>query len=672
LTLQASSPTVPTGLIAAYGFDAGSGTTAADASGNGITGNIHDAAWTTSSKFGKALSFNGSSNYVDLGNPASLQITGSMTWSAWVMATGDPADDGQIVAKGWQFKTSPDTGPHTFGVAVAPAGSPSSLTQRYSKTVRALNTWYYVAGVYNASARTLDIYVNGVLDNGVLRGTVPAAQASSSRNVTIGMNSDGYNFKGVIDEVRIYGRPLSQAEIQKDMTTAISTYSATPASVTAPATAAIRVQKPDSASSPDAGTALSAQPRHAVSSLSCTPRTVSAGGQTTCELRVTPSSTPLELHLTSSSSQVKTPTVVSARPNQSTLTFQATVEPAAKQQSAAVSATLGDSQVEDTIQVTPTAGPVLTVPDQQIAKFGSTLRFTVSAVDPADMPLQLAAARVPAGASFDPASGQFTWVPTAAQSGKHEISFVATNSASQTSTAQVTIEVDSGTPVANGSEPLACSPNAIADLTGRWLAEAGAILSDPTAGSMDLGGTRVKVNGRYVPVLAASATDVKFLCPVLEPGTPLSVVVETGAGATEPLSSTMREASPRILPLDGSPRKQGLVSFAGTSDLVMDRNPDVQAHPAQPGDAILIWATGLGLAAESSAGTVLVRFGDVYAQAEAVHAVAGHAGVYTVQVRVPAGLAFSDAVPVEIQVTAPDGRQLSSPSVTTSIESVRQ
>jgi uncharacterized protein (TIGR03437 family) len=134
----------------------------------------------------------------------------------------------------------------------------------------------------------------------------------------------------------------------------------------------------------------------------------------------------------------------------------------------------------------------------------------------------------------------------------------------------------------------------------------------------------------------------------------------------------MREASPRILPLDGSPRKQGLVSFAGTSDLVMERNPDVQAHPAQPGDAILIWATGLGPAAESSTGTVLVRFGDVYAQAEAVHAVAGHAGVYTVQVRVPAGLAFGDAVPVEIQVTAPDGRQLNSPSVTTSIEPVRQ
>ncbi len=670
LTLQTATTTVPTGLVAAYSLDAGSGTTITDASGHGITGTIHGATWTTTSKFGKALSFNGTNNYVDLGNPASLQITGSMTWSAWIMATANPADDGQILAKGWEFKTSPDTGPHTFGVAVAGRGS---LTQRYSKTVRALNTWYYVASVYNASARTLDIYVNGVLDNGVLSGTVPAAQARSSLNVNIGRRFGGYYFKGVIDEVRIYGRALSQAEIQRDMTAAISTYSAAPASqtVTAPATAAIRVQKPGSASSPDSATATAAQPRHAVSSLSCTPGTVSAGGQTTCELRVTPSPTPFELRLTSTSSQVKTPAVVYARPNQSSLTFQATVEPAAKQQSAAVSATLGDSQVADTIQVTPASGPVLTVPDKQIARFGSAVRFTVGAVDPADMPLQLAAARVPAGASFDPASGQFTWVPTAAQAGKYEIAFAATNSARQTSTAQVTIEVDSGTPVTD-SDLLACSPNAIAALTGRWLAESDSILSDPTAGSMDLGGTRVKVNGRYVPVLAASAMDVKFLCPVLEAGTPLAVVVETAAGATEPLNSTMREASPRILPLDGSARKQGLVSFAGTADLVMERNPGVLAHPAQPGDAILIWATGLGSAAESSSGTVLVRFGDVYTQADAVHAVAGHAGVYTVQVRVPAGLAFGDAVPVELQVTVSDGRQLSSPGVTAGIEPVRQ
>ena len=151
-----------------------------------------------------------------------------MTWSAWVEAAADPADDGQIVAKaddasGWQLKTSPDTGPHTFGVRVA--GATNTLAQRYSTTVRSLNGWYHVAGVYNASAQTLDIYVNGVLDNGTLKGTIPAAQINSAVNVNIGRRSggSGYYFNGVIDDVRIYNRALSQAEIQADMNTPVGT-----------------------------------------------------------------------------------------------------------------------------------------------------------------------------------------------------------------------------------------------------------------------------------------------------------------------------------------------------------------------------------------------------------------------------------------------------------------
>src|SRR5206468_2767973 len=120
---------------------------------------------------------------------------------------------------GWQFKTSPDTGQHTFGVGVA--GATNTFVQRYSATVRSLNVWYHVAGVYNASARTLDIYVNGVLNNGTLSGTIPASQINSAVNVNIGRRSGGYYFNGVIDDVRIYNRALSQAEIQADMNTPV-------------------------------------------------------------------------------------------------------------------------------------------------------------------------------------------------------------------------------------------------------------------------------------------------------------------------------------------------------------------------------------------------------------------------------------------------------------------
>lgn len=216
--------TVPAGLVAAYSFSEGSGTTVADLSGNGNTGTIVNAAWTSGGKYGNALQFNGSTSYVDVGNGASLQLTGSMTIEAWINAAANPADDGQIVAKsdgsaGWQFKTSPDTGPHTFGVAVSADGS--SRTQRYSSTTRSLNTWYHVAGVYDATAGILNIYVNGVLNNGSLVGTIPTSQFNQTVNVNIGRRTGGFYFNGTLDEIRVYNRALSVSEIQADMNTPV-------------------------------------------------------------------------------------------------------------------------------------------------------------------------------------------------------------------------------------------------------------------------------------------------------------------------------------------------------------------------------------------------------------------------------------------------------------------
>jgi hypothetical protein len=82
-----------------------------------------------------------------------------------------------------------------------------------------LNTWYHVAGVYNATTLTLDIYVNGILDNGILRGIIPSSQVIPNINANIGRRAAGYYFNGIVDDVRVYDRALSQAEIQTIMNT---------------------------------------------------------------------------------------------------------------------------------------------------------------------------------------------------------------------------------------------------------------------------------------------------------------------------------------------------------------------------------------------------------------------------------------------------------------------
>lgn len=220
---QPPSTAATTGLLAAYGFGEGAGTTTADASGAGITGTLNGAAW-ASGKNGSGLSFNGTSSYVSLGNPAALAVTGSISVSAWVNESGNVSDDGIIIARsngagGWELKSSPDTGARTFAFGVYdPTGA---YVARYSRTVRALGTWYHVAGVYDAAAQALHVYVNGVLDDGALWNTVPASISAPSLSTNIGTRSASFNIKGILDDVRVYGRALSQAEIQADMNVAV-------------------------------------------------------------------------------------------------------------------------------------------------------------------------------------------------------------------------------------------------------------------------------------------------------------------------------------------------------------------------------------------------------------------------------------------------------------------
>ena len=72
----------PPGLVAAYAFDEGSGTTAVDASGNGRTGAVVGAG-RTAGRYGGALSFDGTNDYVGLPALGTFYNAG-FTLEAWV------------------------------------------------------------------------------------------------------------------------------------------------------------------------------------------------------------------------------------------------------------------------------------------------------------------------------------------------------------------------------------------------------------------------------------------------------------------------------------------------------------------------------------------------------------------------------------------------------------
>jgi hypothetical protein len=225
---------VPDGAILYFPFEEGAATSTLDKSGNGNNGTLVGGgaiAWTTSGKIGNALAFNVAASdggaYVDIpaSKTSSLDVTSSFSVTAWIYATSAPVDDAAIVSNllystttpgGFQLDTTIDKGPRALGFKLSnPADAGGLIFARYGATVFKLQQWYFVAGVYDATALTLHVYVDGKLDDGPLAGTVQSALPKSTLDVHIGHrpSSTLSNFSGTIDEVRVYPRALSDLDI---------------------------------------------------------------------------------------------------------------------------------------------------------------------------------------------------------------------------------------------------------------------------------------------------------------------------------------------------------------------------------------------------------------------------------------------------------------------------
>ena len=207
------------GLVAAYSFDAGSGTTAADASGNSNNGTIAGATWAGAGqgRFGNALVFDGVNDRVNITDSASLDLTTGMTLEAWVFPT---------VLSGWRTVIMKERAGGLAYTLYAHDSVPGPAAyvrtagvEHSTPNVAALplNAWTHLAATYNGSV--LRLYVGGSL---VSSQPVTGSIQTSTNALRIGGNAPwGEWFQGRIDEVRIYNRALSQAEIQTDMTTPV-------------------------------------------------------------------------------------------------------------------------------------------------------------------------------------------------------------------------------------------------------------------------------------------------------------------------------------------------------------------------------------------------------------------------------------------------------------------
>ena len=121
VTVTVNNP-LATGLVLGYGFDELAGTTVTDSSTSHNEGALVGATRTTGGKYGGALSFNGTSNRVDVPDSASLDLTNAMTLEAWVKPT--------TVTGGWRTAILKERGAagHVFALYASNGSVPTTET----------------------------------------------------------------------------------------------------------------------------------------------------------------------------------------------------------------------------------------------------------------------------------------------------------------------------------------------------------------------------------------------------------------------------------------------------------------------------------------------------------------------------------------------------------------
>lgn len=202
------------GLVAAYNFNESSGTTTADLSGNGHVGTLNSGVnFYSGGRYNGAAQFNGTTGMITIADAPDLRFSNTMTLEAWVKPTS---------LNGWRsilLKEKPNWLVYGLyantnaNVPYAEINNGMAGTDARGDTQLPLNAWTHLSATYNGT--TLKMYVNGIeAATKTFSGTIE----SSTNPLQIGANSIwGEHFEGLIDDVRLYNRVLSQAEIQADM-----------------------------------------------------------------------------------------------------------------------------------------------------------------------------------------------------------------------------------------------------------------------------------------------------------------------------------------------------------------------------------------------------------------------------------------------------------------------
>jgi hypothetical protein len=228
-SLEQGCVPAPAGLV---GWWPGDGHTS-DLSGSGLDGVVVGSGVTYAPGLvGPAFQFNNENGRVLVPYSPDLDSALALTIEAWVQPWSPPLENvGLVVDHAGAFGTTTVGGGYaltmqTFVNGTAAAGVhlsnvPGSLNwdSLYSPAL-AVNAWYHLVGAYDAAALRYRFYVNGVDIYGTGRDPVAPNPINYYQQLDLSIgNALGViggidrGFYGLIDEVRVFNRELSAAEI---------------------------------------------------------------------------------------------------------------------------------------------------------------------------------------------------------------------------------------------------------------------------------------------------------------------------------------------------------------------------------------------------------------------------------------------------------------------------
>lgn len=208
-------------LVLYFDFEQGPGDTVPDQSQYGNNGEVvGDIEWTDSAEgYGQCISLPGGGPHIKVPDSESLDPTDALTVEAWVRPE-EFADVARVIIAHWYSNTGlPPAEPQlSWVLEVDGAGCFRAILnwgggRADSENILKLNEWQHTAFTWDGS--TIKLYLDGVEAgssdfDGPLWNSEEAIQVART-------DTDGYTWNGQLDEVKVFYRALTPAEIRASM-----------------------------------------------------------------------------------------------------------------------------------------------------------------------------------------------------------------------------------------------------------------------------------------------------------------------------------------------------------------------------------------------------------------------------------------------------------------------